>query len=174
MTKKLFIRLISALLLLCFTNASHSEEVHREAPPGTLISLNDSQPLNYLQQFKGKVVYVDFWASWCGPCAKSFPFMNDLDRDLKSKGLQVIGVNLDENIEDAKQFLTEQPANFIIGTDSNQECAKKFDVKAMPSSYLINKNGVIKQIHLGFRPDEALEFRTLVEQLLAENPTVHH
>ncbi len=169
MTEKLFIRLTSALLLLCFTGTSHSEEIHREAPQCTLTPLNNSQTFN-LQQFKGKVVYVDFWASWCGPCAQSFPFMNNLDRDLKDQGLQVIGVNLDENIDEAKQFLDKRPASFITAVDAEQQCAKNFDVKAMPSSYLIDRKGVIRHVHLGFRPGEAEEFRILVEQLLAEKP----
>ncbi len=171
MTATLFIRTLSALLLLCFTSISHSEELHREAPQCALTSLNDSQPLN-LQQFKGKVVYVDFWASWCGPCAKSFPFMNQLDNELKRQGLEVIGINLDEEIEEAKQFLQQTPASFAIAKDLDKKCAKDFGVKAMPSSYLIDRKGVIRNEHLGFRPGEAEEFKLLVEQLLAEKPVM--
>ncbi len=171
MTQTLFIRLISALLLICFTNTSNSEEVHKEVPQCPLTSFNDTQSLN-LQQFKGKVVYVDFWASWCGPCAKSFPFMNQLDNELKGQGLEVIGINLDEEIEEAKQFLQQTPASFTIAKDLDKKCAKDFGVKAMPSSYLIDRKGVIRHEHLGFRPGEAEEFKLLVEQLLAEKPVI--
>ncbi|MEI6269422.1 MAG: TlpA disulfide reductase family protein [Methylococcaceae bacterium] len=169
MIHQLIIRLSRALLLFSLATTAYAGELPRETPNCALTSLNDTQPLN-LQQFRGKVVYVDFWASWCGPCAQSFPFMNDLDRDLKDQGLQVIGVNLDENIDEAKQFLDKRPASFITAVDAEQQCAKNFDVKAMPSSYLIDRKGVIRHVHLGFRPGEAEEFRILVEQLLAEKP----
>ena len=125
-------------------------------PDCALTSLADKQPFN-LQQFKGKVIYVDFWASWCGPCAKSFPFMNELSRDLKDKGLQVIGVNLDEASADAQNFLVKYPANFVIAADTNEQCAKDFGVQAMPSTYLVDRNGTVRHVHLGFRPGEAKE-----------------
>ena len=96
--------------------------------------------------------------------------MNDLDRDLKASGLRVIGVNLDQSPEDAKTFLAKYPANFTVAADANEKCAKEFDVKAMPSSYLIDRNGIIRHVHLGFRPGEAEEVRVLAEQLLAEKP----
>ncbi len=140
-----------------------------KAPDCALISINDSQRYD-LQQFHGKVLYVDFWASWCPPCAKSFPFLNELDRDLKASGLQIIGINLDQTPEDAKTFLAKYPANFTVAADTNEKCAKDFDVKAMPSSYLVDRKGVIRHVHLGFRSGEAKELRLLAEQLLAEKP----
>ncbi|MEC4748390.1 TlpA disulfide reductase family protein [Methylomicrobium sp. Wu6] len=121
-----------------------------------------------LGEFKGKVVYLDFWASWCGPCAKSFPFMNQLHHELGEQGVTMIGVNLDENAEDAKAFLSQYPANFTIAADKGEQCARQFDVKAMPSSYLIGRDGVIRHVHLGFRQDEGKELREMVEKLLAE------
>ena len=144
-------------------------ETGGKAPDCALTSINDTQRFN-LQQFRGKVIYVDFWASWCPPCAQSFPFMNVLDHDLKDSGLQVIGINLDQAPEDAKAFLAKYPPNFTVVADANEKCAKDFDVKAMPSSYLVDRNGVIRHVHLGFRPGEAEELRVLAEQLLAEKP----
>ena len=161
--------LLCAALALTPIQTIVAAEIGSKAPDCALTSINDTQRYD-LQQFHGKVLYVDFWASWCPPCAKSFPFLNDLDRDLKDSGLQVIGVNLDQTPEDAKTFLAKYPANFTVAADANEKCAKDFDVKAMPSSYLIDRNGVIRHVHLGFRAGEAKELRVLAEQLLAEKP----
>jgi thiol-disulfide isomerase/thioredoxin len=171
MKQLILILFCAAQALFFWDSTSNASELSHEAPQCALTSLNDTQRLD-LQQFKGKVVYVDFWASWCGPCAKSFPFMNELDRDLKDRGLQLIGINLDEEVAEAKLFLDKYPANFIIATDADKQCAKNFGVKAMPSSYLVDRNGVIRYTHLGFRPGEAEEFRVLVEQLLSEKQPV--
>ena len=161
--------LFCATLALTPLQTLCAAETGSKAPDCLLISINDTQRYN-LQQFHGKVLYVDFWASWCPPCAKSFPFLNEMDRDFKDSGLQVIGVNMDQAPDDAKAFLAKYPANFTVASDANEKCAKGFDVQAMPSSYLIDRNGVIRHIHLGFRDGEAKELRALAEQLLAEKP----
>ena len=158
---------ICLFLFILFADKCYATDLNLKAPQCILTSLNDAKTIE-LKQFEGKVVYVDFWASWCGPCATSFPFMNNLSRDLKAQGLEVIGVNLDENLEESKQFLEQQPANFIIASDPEQQCAKQFGLKAMPSSYLIDRKGLLRHVHIGFRPAEALEFRALAEKLLAE------
>lgn len=121
-----------------------------------------------LQQYKGKVVYVDFWASWCGPCAQSFPFMNQLHKDLHAKGLEIIGVNLDEEPDEAKGFLAKTPAQFTILADASGQCPQDFGVKAMPSSYLIDRDGVVRHVHLGFKGSESAQLRQQVETLLAK------
>ena len=159
--------LLSAVLTLTPLPTLFAAEMGSKAPDCELTSIKETQ--NYhLQHFHGQVIYVDFWSSWCPPCAKSFPFLNELEHDLKDKGLQVIGVNLDQAPEDAKTFLTKYPANFSVVADANGKCAMNFDVKAMPASYLIDRNGVIRHVHLGFRPGEAKELKILAEQLLAE------
>jgi peroxiredoxin len=157
---------VSALAPICTISAA---ETGRPAPDCKLTPL-DGGPSYNLRQFRGEVLYVDFWASWCAPCAQSFPFMNGLEHELRNRGLRVVGVNLDENPGDAQNFLTEHPAHFTIASDADQQCAAAFGVQAMPSSYLVDRNGTIRYEHLGFRPGEAEQFRTLAEQLLAERP----
>jgi thiol-disulfide isomerase/thioredoxin len=161
------------LLFILLTSAPlqtlNAVEAGGAAPDCTLSSVGDNATYA-IRQFLGKVVYVDFWASWCGPCAKSFPFLNQLHNELKDKGLHVIGVNLDENSEDAKAFLTDYPVDFPVAKDTGEQCARKFDVKAMPSSYLVDRNGIVRHVHFGFRTGEAEDVRKQVEQLLAEAP----
>ena len=166
------IAILYVLLAVTPIKSIMAAETGSAVPACALTSLTDKHLYN-LQQFKGKVIYVDFWASWCGPCAKSFPFMNELNRDLTDKGLQVIGVNLDESAEDAHNFLVQYPSDFAVAADTDEQCAKDFGVKAMPSTYLVDRNGTVRHIHLGFRSGEAAELRALVEQLLAEAPVVH-
>lgn len=161
--------LLCAVIALAPMRMTGASEAERAAPGCTLTALGGGQSYN-LRQFRGDVLYVDFWASWCGPCAQSFPFMNGLEHELRNRGLRVLGVNLDENPADAQDFLTNHPAHFTVAGDAEQQCAAAFGVKAMPSSYLVDRNGVIRYEHLGFRPGEAEQFRVLVEQLLAESP----
>jgi thiol-disulfide isomerase/thioredoxin len=163
---RIFHGILLAMLALSTAMAS---ETGSKAPACALTELGGSQAIN-LQQFLGKVVYVDFWASWCGPCAKSFPFLNDMHGKFKDQGLQIVGVNLDENPDDAKAFLAKYPASFTVVADKEEQCAKSFEVKAMPSSYVIDRKGIVRKIHLGFRAGEAEELKVLVEQLLAESP----
>lgn len=160
------------IILLCaalgFVQTLSAAEQGDAMPDCALTSAGDVTRYN-LKQYQGKVLYVDFWASWCGPCAKSFPFLNHLDHEFKERGLQIIGINLDENPGDADAFLAKYPASFKIAADVNQQCAMDFGVKAMPSSYLIDRKGRIRHIHLGFRAGEAEALNVLVEQLLAEH-----
>lgn len=170
MKRIVFPVLLMITLVLAVTKAAVSAQlVDRPAPECQLTALNGS-PVDDLQAMQGKVVYVDFWASWCSPCQQSFPFLNQLQQDYGEKGLQVLGVNLDEKVGDAEKFLSEHRAEFSIVADQTKQCAKDFDVIAMPSSYLIDRSGVVRYIHRGFRPGETEALRLIVEQLLDYHP----
>ena len=140
------------------------------AAPPCALHLSGGQPTD-LRELRGKVVYVDFWASWCTSCLLSFPFMNDLDRAYADRGLAVVGIDMDQKPADAQRFLERHPAGFRVALGHNEACAKAFGVKAMPSSFLIDRRGVIRETHQGFRPGEAKRLTALVQQLLNETPS---
>ncbi len=159
--------LIFGSLLLSLMVAPVSAE-HGEVPSTCSLTALDGTPVDNLQELQGKVIYVDFWASWCPPCVRSFPFLSQLDHDLKDQGLQVIGINLDEKIGDAESFLEQYPVDFTIALDASKQCATDFGVIAMPSSYIIDRKGTIRHIHRGFRSEEAKDLRLAIEYLLTE------
>ncbi len=160
-----FIVIVALALALC--SPVQAARSGTAAPACTLQTLGEGSQI-HVEQFKGKVVYVDFWASWCAPCVRSFPFMNELDREFRDRGLQVLAINLDEKLEDAQKFLAKHPARFILAADRSGQCPRDFGVRGMPSSYLVDRRGIIRHVHLGFRPGDARKLRALVEQLLAE------
>lgn len=103
-----------------------------------------------LADLRGKVVYVDFWASWCGPCRKSFPWMNALQQRHGAAGLQVVAINVDEKREDAAAFLARVPANFTIAYDPAGATPRAYGIKGMPSSALVGRDGKLLWMHTGF------------------------
>jgi thiol-disulfide isomerase/thioredoxin len=107
-----------------------------------------------LADYKGKVVYVDFWASWCGPCRQSFPWMNEMQSKYGAQGFTVLAINVDQKRADAQKFLADTSAKFTIAYDDKGVTPKAFAVKTMPTSMLIGTDGVVKLIHRGFRADE--------------------
>ncbi len=122
-----------------------------------------------LKKYLGKVIYLDFWASWCPPCKKSMPFLNALRNKLHDQGFEIIAINVDEDPEDARKLLEQFPVDYVIAMDPHGVCPKKYDVKAMPSAYLIDKQGKVRKIHLGFRSSDEHEIRSFVTQLLNED-----
>ena len=107
-----------------------------------------------LAALKGKVVYVDFWASWCAPCKQSFPWMNDMQAKYGARGLQIVAVNVDAKREDADTFLAQVPARFTVGFDATGASPKRFEIKGMPSSVLVGPDGRVVRVHAGFRAEE--------------------
>jgi cytochrome c biogenesis protein CcmG, thiol:disulfide interchange protein DsbE len=120
-----------------------------------------------LADLKGKVVYVDFWASWCGPCKQSFPFMNALQTKYRAQGLEIVAVNLDAKRDDANKFLTDVPAQFTVAFDAKGDSAKRFEVKSMPSSYVIGRDGKVAAVHKGFTAEDRNQLDAAIAQALA-------
>ena len=113
-----------------------------------------------LAPIEGQVVWVDFWASWCVPCRRSFPWLNSMHRKYAADGLQIIAVNLDKDRALADKFLAEVPAEFALRFDPAGDLAKHYGVQAMPSSYLIDREGRIAAVEEGFHDERA----TVIEQ----------
>lgn len=101
----------------------------------------------------GKIIYLDFWASWCSPCRQSFPWMNALQEKYKAQDLEVIAVNLDAQAGDAEKFLAKVPAHFTIAYDPKGASAKAYGVKGMPTSLLIGRDGKVIYQHMGFNEE---------------------
>jgi thiol-disulfide isomerase/thioredoxin len=149
----------------CFT--ANATDVGQPAPQFTLPTLLQDQPTT-LKQYAGKVVYLDFWASWCAPCRTSFPLLHKMHEKLKAKGFEVVAINLDEDKANAEKFLKEFPVGFTVLRDAKGGSADQFVVESMPTSFIIDKTGVVQNIHHGFASADINELEEKVTQLLAK------
>jgi cytochrome c biogenesis protein CcmG/thiol:disulfide interchange protein DsbE len=121
-----------------------------------------------LDAYPGKVVLVDFWASWCSPCLHSFPWMNELQRRHGAEGLVIVAVNVDQDRALADAFLAKVPAQFRVEYDTQGALARQFGVQAMPTSFLIDRDGQIRLRHAGFKEKQREEREAEIVQLLKE------
>lgn len=119
-----------------------------------------------LTPHKGKVIYLDFWASWCGPCKESFPWMNEMTQ--KYPDVKIIAVNLDKEKKDADAFLAKYPAKFEVVFDPTGKLAESYKVKGMPYSIIIDKNGKHIETHIGFSKEKSQEYVQQIKKLLGE------
>jgi cytochrome c biogenesis protein CcmG/thiol:disulfide interchange protein DsbE len=155
-------RLATALAIL-FTIALHVPANAATFPDVALKTDNGTLKLSSL---RGKIVYVDYWASWCVPCRRSFPWMNDMQARYRDQGLVIVAISVDMDIVAAKRFLAKTPANFVIAYDPESVTAEALDVPGMPTSFLIDRAGKIVWRHVGFREaDKAGNEAKIKEQL---------
>lgn len=121
-----------------------------------------------LAEHRGKVVVVDFWASWCVPCRRSFPWLDAMQKKYADRGLVVIGVNEDNDFDDARAFLDDVPVAFRIVPDADGEIARAFELIAMPSTYIFGRDGEVAARHLGFKTGKQDEYEAVLRKLLDE------
>jgi thiol-disulfide isomerase/thioredoxin len=166
MSKKLslFFLVITASLYAFSANAI---EAGQAAPVFTLPTLQKDQPFSLKNQ-TGKVIYLDFWASWCLPCRTSFPLLNKLHEKLKAQGFEVIAINLDEDKAKAEKFLQEFQVGFSVLRDAKGEWADKYVVESMPTSFIIDKKGMISYVHHGFTSTDINEIEQKITALLVQ------
>jgi peroxiredoxin len=153
-------------LLTAAALAAPVKDVYKDAPDIALTSLSGQSI--HLASLKGKVVLLDFWASWCIPCRKSFPEMEALHRELQPKGLTLIAVNVDEEQKNAHTFLEQFPHTMTIALDPKGTVAEAFKVNAMPSTMILDRAGRIRYSHKGYTDKSAATFRSQVLQLIEE------
>jgi thiol-disulfide isomerase/thioredoxin len=145
---------VCVVLLTCLAVTTASAQ----APP-------DLQELNAL---RGRVVYLDFWASWCAPCRQSFPWMNLLHSHYAGRGLTVVAVNLDHERADADLFLKHLAPAFQVRFDPQGDWARYFKVQGMPTSVILDRTGKPRFTHIGFNNRDAPAYEAQIQQLLSE------
>lgn len=156
------------LTLCCLSFAPHAEQlISKPAPDFSLSRLNGEGQIN-LADLKGKVVYLDFWATWCPPCQKSFPWMEEMHARYQEDGLAVVAVSVDGKRELAEKFVQKTGSSFITAIDAGKKTAKAYKLRAMPSSYLIDRNGIIVGIHLGFRTSKTTDMEEEIKKALMQ------
>jgi len=159
-------RLACAAALFAAASAIAIEPGDR-LPDLTLPALHDSPPVA-LAGFRGAVTYVDFWASWCVPCRESMPWLDTVYKRHRAAGFAVVGINKDVAAADADRFLKRVVVSFPLVADARDAAARAFDVKAMPSGYLLDRKGVIRHVHRGFTAETAAAIEGEIEALLKE------
>jgi thiol-disulfide isomerase/thioredoxin len=140
------------------------------APQASFVAMGSTAVPESMAALRGKVVYVDFWASWCVPCRRSFPALQSLYQRQGDRGFVVVGVNKDAELRDAERFLRSFSVTFPLVADRDDALAKAFVVKAMPSGYLVDRSGVVRHVHLGFTAETEKALEREVEALLKEQP----
>ncbi len=121
-----------------------------------------------MADLRGKVVIVDFWASWCDPCREEMPVLERMYQRYKDQGLVVVGVSVDRNARNARGFLRRTPVSFPIVHDGGHGIADRYSPPRMPSSYIIDRRGVIRHVHEGFRSGDGQRMEREVRALLRE------
>jgi len=135
----------------------------RPAPDFTLPAQSGTISLHDLH---GKVVYVDFWASWCGPCRQSFPWMTSMSEKYGKDGLVIVAVNLDKDVNAAGAFIQQYAPPFKIAFDPAGKTAEAFGVEAMPSSFIVSRTGAITYAHQGFEQSKSKDLEEKLKDAL--------
>jgi thiol-disulfide isomerase/thioredoxin len=121
-----------------------------------------------LTPYRGRVVYLDFWASWCAPCQQSFPWMQSLKGIYESRGLTVLTIDLDRKRSDADRFLAMRQTNLEVLFDPEGRIARAFAIQGMPTSIIVDRRGMVRFTHVGFKPVDGSAYEMQIQQLLAE------
>jgi thiol-disulfide isomerase/thioredoxin len=121
-----------------------------------------------LADYKGQVVLLNFWASWCGPCRKEMPILEQLHKAYKTKGVQLVGVNVEPNSDDAKKYLQSTPVSFPILFDRESTVSKLYQVQGMPNTVILDRSGKVRYIHRGYQPGAENEYLDQIRTLVRE------
>ncbi len=159
--------LVSVVLMLSvIAPVSASSKLSGAAPDFTLKSRGGSNVR--LAELRGQVVLVNFWASWCGPCREEMPKLEDLHNTYKDLGFSLLGINLDQTPELSKKLLKNIKVTFPVLYDPENKISEAYNVEAMPSTFLIDRNGNWRMLHKGYESGYEDEYAEQIKQLLRE------
>jgi peroxiredoxin len=155
-----------AMAAMVLTGTAFAAAAGGPAPEFTLAALT-GQPAA-LSQYKGQVVMVNFWATWCGPCQQEMPLLDQMYKKYKPAGFTLIGVNVDKEALPVKDLMARKPVSFPVLLDPANQVSKAYHVDEMPSSVIIDRKGEIRYIHRGYRPGDENEYQDRIRQLIKE------
>lgn len=161
-SKGLVLFVSTGLLLLAIHPAMATDSPIKNCQPDLLTSTGKLD----FSQYHGKVLYLDFWASWCEPCRFSFPVLNALQTHYDAKDFALVGISVDETKKSALGFLKETPATFTVALDSTGVCPTELGVQGMPTSYIFDRDGKLVFTHQGFRKADEVIIRAKLDELL--------
>jgi peroxiredoxin len=155
-----------AALGALIASAAVAADAGGPAPAFTLTALTGEQ--GGLSQYKGQVVMVNFWATWCGPCQQEMPLLDQMYKKYKPAGFTLIGVNVDKESPAVKELLARRPVSFPVLLDPANQVSKAYHVDEMPSSVIIDRKGAIRYIHRGYKPGDENDYQDRIRQLIRE------
>jgi peroxiredoxin len=121
-----------------------------------------------LTQFKGQVVMLNFWASWCGPCRQEMPLLDSIYKKYSKLGFTMIGVNVEPDSKAANDWLKQTPVSFPILYDTDSKVSKLYGVSGMPSTVIVDRKGTVRMIHHGYKPGDEEEYLSSIRSLMRE------
>jgi len=160
------IKIWIACFMLSISVAQAAEMKKIPSPDFTLPSLSGSNVR--LSELKGEVILLNFWASWCAPCRLEMPLLNKLHNKYKAIGFTVLGVNVEESTSSAQDFLKENKVSFPILWDTKNSVSKQYNVQAMPTTVMIDRDGLIRYIHQGFQAGDERLYKKVIKKLARE------
>lgn len=169
MKKILVILALSATMAMSMSFSAAALTAIGEMAPGFTLTTLDGGTEISLSDLKGKVVYIDFWASWCGPCRRSLPEVQALAKEYKGRDVQVLGVNLDRKLEAGVKYAADQNLGFPSVFDDGGQVAQSYGVRSIPSMLIVGPDGEVAYSSVGFDPKALPDIKKVIEDLLGES-----
>jgi peroxiredoxin len=158
--------LLATLLAVVLAFAPARAALDSPAPDFTLKSASGENIK--LSELRGQVVLINFWASWCGPCRQEMPLLDQMYQKYGPLGFTLLGVNVEQDSADAQRMLKDTPVTFPILFDAQNQVSKLYDVTAMPSTVLVDRDGKVRFMHKGYQPGYEDEYQTQIRALVRE------
>jgi len=155
-----------ALAALVATTSAIAAAGDGPAPAFTLSTLGGRT--DALSQYKGQVVMLNFWATWCGPCQQEMPLLDQIYKTYKPAGFTLLGISVDTDEPAVKALLARRPVSFTVLLDPKNEVSREYRVNEMPSTVIIDRKGEIRYVHRGYKPGDENEYQDRIRQLIQE------
>jgi peroxiredoxin len=159
-------RTLAMTLLVTIAAAAEAVTLDAPAPDFTLKSL-DGGNLR-LEEYRGQVVLINFWASWCGPCRQELPLLDRLHQRYEDAGFVVLGVNVEGSEGPARSLIDKIPVSFPVLMDKDQLVSAEYRLDSMPSTVLVDRDGVVRYLHRGYKPGDEAKYIEIVKELIRE------